>query len=273
MRKPRFLHHIMHRVGVNDCFLAVLLLYLMIDLRQHSEAFHSCSRPIHMWLLGTYALVALLRAASLVSGACDSEEFDCLLPRGRLGNLTWPVLAVWTIVGTVWTSSGRAASELCLAEPRHLFLVVSLIVASYAWLIFHAVVGCIAWQHNRHLEWIKHNFREVEDEDMISRWGNVSGQPVEASLSHGLTAAEIAALPSRTATPSLIAQAQDRDCPICLCSLRLGDSVRPLDACGHTFHRACIDLWLLRRAECPLCKTCVGSKANVSQRLASAWAV
>jgi len=273
MRKPRLLHQIMHRVGVNDCFLAVLLVYLMIDLRQHSEAFHSCSRPIHTWLLGTYALIAFLRAASLLSGACDSEEFDCLLPRGRLGNLTWPVLAFWTIVGTVWTSSSRAASQLCLAEPRHFFLVVSLIVANYAWLVFHAVVAGIAWQHNRHLEWIKNNFREVEDEDVISRWGNVSGHPVEASLTQGLTASAIAALPSSTATPSLIAQAQDKDCPICLCSLQAGDSVRHLDACGHTFHRACIDLWLLRRAECPLCKTCVGSNANVSQRRALATTV
>lgn len=30
---------------------------------------------------------------------------------------------------------------------------------------------------------------------------------------------------------------------------------RQLDGCGHTFHRSCIDLWLFRRADCPLCKT------------------
>merc|ERR1719343_886639 len=36
------------------------------------------------------------------------------------------------------------------------------------------------------------------------------------------------------------------ECSICLCEVQPGDSVRCLPSCGHTFHRACIDLWLLR---------------------------
>merc|ERR1719446_228111 len=79
----------------------------------------------------------------------------------------------------------------------------------------------------------------------------------EAPLRCGLTAAQIASLPCKTATRALVKQMQDIDCPICLCPLQIGDSVRSLDSCSHTFHRACIDLWLLRRADCPLCKASV----------------
>jgi hypothetical protein len=32
------------------------------------------------------------------------------------------------------------------------------------------------------------------------------------------------------------------------------DICRELPGCGHVFHESCIDLWLLRRGDCPLCK-------------------
>ena len=62
---------------------------------------------------------------------------------------------------------------------------------------------------------------------------------------------------------------KDNECAVCLVSLKPGDVVREL-SCRHTFHKTCIDNWLLadtRRAQqtvgleappslptCPLCK-------------------
>uniref|UniRef100_A0A0X3NWA5 RING finger protein 11 n=1 Tax=Schistocephalus solidus TaxID=70667 RepID=A0A0X3NWA5_SCHSO len=42
------------------------------------------------------------------------------------------------------------------------------------------------------------------------------------------------------------------ECVICMCDYELGDELRCLP-CMHTFHRACIDDWLMRSLTCPSC--------------------
>lgn len=253
------------RVGTNDAFLAILLLYLLADMYRNHETFCSCDRPIRTWLLGTYVLTASLRGAHLIGDTYgrNPQEFAFTVSQRYHEKLLWPILAIWAVIGTVWTSSDRISLRPCLSETRHM-LVVSWIFALYTWLGFQACVAFMAWQNRKHLQWVKDNFVAVEDDDVVSRWGHVSEEPEQLSLHRGLTAAEIATLPSMTATPNTISQSQDFDCPICLGSVEPGDCVRSLDSCGHTFHRACIDLWLLRRADCPLCKTSVGSRNSLA---------
>ncbi|CAH8657736.1 unnamed protein product [Schistosoma rodhaini] len=43
-----------------------------------------------------------------------------------------------------------------------------------------------------------------------------------------------------------------RECIICMNDLKLGDEVRYLP-CLHTYHRICIDEWLMRSFSCPTC--------------------
>ena len=43
------------------------------------------------------------------------------------------------------------------------------------------------------------------------------------------------------------------DCSVCLDPLLVGAEMRALP-CGHTYHRKCVDKWLIRRRKCPLCK-------------------
>merc|ERR1719161_1921809 len=75
-----------------------------------------------------------------------------------------------------------------------------------------------------------------------------SGAALPWLRKQGLSTADIKKLPSS------IHSGCDMECPICLSDVQDGDSVRTLPGCGHTFHRACIDLWVLRCADCPLCK-------------------
>ncbi|GJN00842.1 hypothetical protein PR202_ga18061 [Eleusine coracana subsp. coracana] len=44
------------------------------------------------------------------------------------------------------------------------------------------------------------------------------------------------------------------DCAVCLCEFAREDALRLLPLCGHAFHVACIDTWLLSNSTCPLCR-------------------
>ena len=43
------------------------------------------------------------------------------------------------------------------------------------------------------------------------------------------------------------------DCSVCLDPVVVGAELRSLP-CGHSYHRKCIDKWLIRKRKCPLCK-------------------
>uniref|UniRef100_A0A0E0EUA0 RING-type E3 ubiquitin transferase n=1 Tax=Oryza meridionalis TaxID=40149 RepID=A0A0E0EUA0_9ORYZ len=53
------------------------------------------------------------------------------------------------------------------------------------------------------------------------------------------------------------------DCAVCLAEYAAGDEVRVLPACGHGFHRECVDRWLLTRAStCPVCRAPVVARVE-----------
>uniref|UniRef100_A0A0D3F329 RING-type E3 ubiquitin transferase n=1 Tax=Oryza barthii TaxID=65489 RepID=A0A0D3F329_9ORYZ len=43
-------------------------------------------------------------------------------------------------------------------------------------------------------------------------------------------------------------------CAVCLEDVARGETVRRLPACGHLFHRDCVDMWLHSHTTCPLCR-------------------
>lgn len=50
-------------------------------------------------------------------------------------------------------------------------------------------------------------------------------------------------------------ETDDIQCVVCLESFRNGQWCRKLVACGHVFHRRCVDMWLVNVATCPTCRT------------------
>lgn len=130
---------------------------------------------------------------------------------------------------------------------------------SYAWLIIHLTLGGLAWGLERRLRRTEDGLRALEDLDTLSRWGQVSQLSNYTDLSNeamrGLAPEQIKALPESRAYELDLDETSE--CSICLNTFSSEDPVRQLGSCGHCFHRACIDLWLLRCAECPLCKQSV----------------
>ena len=55
------------------------------------------------------------------------------------------------------------------------------------------------------------------------------------------------------------------ECAVCLGAIQVGAMVKLLPACGHVYHRDCIDLWLSSRCTCPLCRRRVGDAAAPGQ--------
>ncbi|XP_044984401.1 RING-H2 finger protein ATL80-like [Hordeum vulgare subsp. vulgare] len=56
------------------------------------------------------------------------------------------------------------------------------------------------------------------------------------------------------------------ECAICLAEFARGDEVRALPHCGHGFHAACVDVWLLSNSTCPSCRRALVVAAAHSPR-------
>jgi|Transcript_51501 hypothetical protein len=266
----------------NDMVLLMSLLYLCVDMQFSWHEFDHCRWPIHRWLLVSYAFIVgfrVVHVAGQVNSSAESGDFLLnLRHKGMLSRalisavwgLLLPLFLVWTVVGSYWLWDSKSHSSKCLPMGMLFTFISTWLALSYVWIIVHMGVGVVAFTMERRLRNAEFNLRAIEDADMLVRWGQVSQLSGYMSLANGLegglTPSEIASL------PDLVATTADAgcECPICLCDVQVGDNVRQLQVCGHTFHRSCLDLWLLRRADCPLCKRNVRTP---SSRVRSNWNV
>uniref|UniRef100_A0A0E0EUQ0 RING-type domain-containing protein n=1 Tax=Oryza meridionalis TaxID=40149 RepID=A0A0E0EUQ0_9ORYZ len=62
------------------------------------------------------------------------------------------------------------------------------------------------------------------------------------------------------------------ECAICLAEFARGDEVRVLPPCGHGFHAACVDVWLVSTSTCPSCRRAIVVLAAPSPAVAAAAA-
>jgi len=57
---------------------------------------------------------------------------------------------------------------------------------------------------------------------------------------------------------------QEDKCAICTSSYDVDPVVRKITACGHMFHRACVDQWFQKSQSCPLCRRRLGLGSSLS---------
>lgn len=265
--------NIFNQISSNDCILLFSLAYSAFDISYEWENFQTCVQPIQWWLLLSYVFVIVFRVSHHVGNHHANEGEDFLLnlrqqkalPR-FLVKLTWllllPLFAVWTVIGTIWFRDVLLRSPECLPMGAHPWFIGFWQALSYLWILVHIMFGAIAWILERRMRTAEGNIRQIEDDDTINRWGvmsNISGYAAMPwTHNKGLSPKDIEQLPTETWCCDDCAE-----CSICLNDVNDGDIVRRLPGCGHTFHKSCIDLWVLRHASCPLCKRDVEVKSSI----------
>lgn len=262
---------VLSRISANDAILLISILYSSYDVLCRWNEFQSCVKPIQWQLIISYALVVIFRVSHFIGQnyAEDDEEFLLNFRHKKamlkaLVHLTWivtlPMFILWTLIGTEWLYEIFSHSAECLPSGTQPWFLIFWQVLSYLWIVVHVVFCVIACDYERRRRSTEYDVEQLEaDSDILSRWGRMShltGYSASPwAKNRGLGAKDITKLPCE------VHQGLAMECSICLNDIHEGDSSRRLTKCGHSFHKACIDLWLVRCAECPLCKCQVKSDA------------
>lgn len=282
-----------HQVGYNDAVLLGCIGYTCVDLLLDWDSFSTCSKPVHVWLFTSCACAFGFRVMRMLgSWACSAAASttaaggggrpiggnigECLLDIGHKVLLpkavmifTWaifvPFFALWNFQGTMWLWEVMNNTPQCIPTDTHAWFSVVWLFLTYLWLVVHIGLAVQALRLKRRVRRVEANLREVEDSETIERWGPMSSTGARSlmdSWKGGLSPASIKALPIEVVPASGLNCINQLDCSICLSDLEPGETMRCLPGCGHRFHRSCIDLWLVRQAECPLCKQAVEEMAE-----------
>lgn len=242
--------------------------YSVIDVLLMRE--DDCMMSMQRWLVLSYVNLAIFRGSQKLGQhySPKGEDFifsfrhESLLPR-LVVIFTWcflvPWFAAWTVIGTL---NIRSVMQLqtCSTQGTSPELIMFWQLLSYVWICIYVVYFGIACVIEYRLRMAERNMRLIENDESRARWGHiapaVSDSMAALSAQTGLQPHEIQALPMIVAQEEQAASSE-MHCPICLSDFCAGDKIRGLPKCGHYFHQSCIDLWLLRRADCPMCKSAV----------------
>ncbi|KAL8275957.1 hypothetical protein Esti_000073 [Eimeria stiedai] len=235
---------------LNDAILLFAFLYSSSDIFIDWDAFAGCSKPIHYWLLGSYIALILFRLSHYLGQYLSDDDEDFMLYRQR-GPPFWVnvlILGILFPFFTIWT---------ILVPPRQSALVLHFLAGIMLHLDFNILVAAVFEYRARRME---ADLRLLQNEDMIRRWGRVRLFSTYGIyiFRRGLTTDQIQNLPCQKLARDPV---DLMPCSICLEEFVTNDNVRVLQACGHVFHKSCIDIWLLRNAVCPNCKAPICASA------------
>lgn len=166
-----------------------------------------------------------------VTGAIKGQTTETGLLRGAgVGVLAGVIMAVQLLE---LMANGEPFSKVALIRS----LVNGKIFMEW---VSPAVLKAYQWQISSIVET---NLREISDIFYVN---------VRRGLSHDtINKLPIYRFPSGEPTNSI----QEISCAICLVDFKNGDFTRCLPSCTHWFHSHCIDEWLNRNGNCPICRT------------------
>lgn len=268
------------QVSFNDMILMFSFAYSGVDIIGRWHQFDTCSKPIQLWLLVSYLTMTAFRVSHYLGQYFSEEGEDFMLylrqrgPTQTIIRITWilllPFFSCWTVLGTIWSISILRETPECLPAGTNTWFLIFWQVLCYVWIAIYAIFISIACVLERRVEAAEREHgRILGTPDVLRRWGQLPFLPDYGSLSSkGLSHTQIKALPSLRFGDSdehheHLTEVRCLECPICISEFKEEDACRQLPGCNHMFHQSCIDLWLLRRGDCPLCKQPIEKVAGV----------
>ncbi|KAH7648340.1 hypothetical protein FG379_000264 [Cryptosporidium bovis] len=256
-------------IGVNDAILGFAFLYSSVDLISQWDTFSTCCHPIQLWLIISYITIVLFRIIHYISSYL-TEGSDEILPYSSTSGapfwlnlsvicLLFPFFLSWTVVGTIWITNIQSKTPTCLARngTSHPWFLIFWLVLCYLWIVAYTTFIGLSLFFEFRVRRAEEDLLLLENDEVVRRWGRLRllADYGIHFIRHGLTPLEISAIPVKIINKETLEQ--NNPCSICIEDFKINEEYRTLPACGHSFHKTCIDAWLLRNAICPNCKTLV----------------
>eukprot|EP00746_Dinoflagellata_sp_MGD_P164387 gnl/MRDRNA2_/MRDRNA2_92984_c0_seq1.p1 gnl/MRDRNA2_/MRDRNA2_92984_c0~~gnl/MRDRNA2_/MRDRNA2_92984_c0_seq1.p1 ORF type:complete len:307 (+),score=46.08 gnl/MRDRNA2_/MRDRNA2_92984_c0_seq1:103-921(+) len=259
------------------CIVNLVMLYSTAQVFQHWEIFAQCRYPLHLWLMALYVSICSFQIVFHVGGRSvaktpGDEGVAWYMCRPTVAAqsafiaivvVLLPFLAIWAIVGAGWFAANLEETPNCFPTDAHpsVTFFISCIAASLVLTPVCSMYALHAWCLGGSLKRATASLKAIQDADMLHRWGEPA--PLFDVDLQGMSTDCIAALPTEEVG------ARNRrgsgNCPICLSAFVPGEKMRRLPGCEHCFHRACVDLWLVRNKNCPMCKKTVCMESDCEQ--------
>ncbi|XP_058111053.1 RING-H2 finger protein ATL2-like [Magnolia sinica] len=131
------------------------------------------------------------------------------------------------------------------------FAVALLLVITSLVLLLHVYAK---WWFFRHSQGRRLSIPDLPSFSQLQRL-SIASVDNDAHVIDGLDSSVIASLPSFVYKPD--SGENGMECVVCLSMLEEDDKGRILPNCQHAFHADCIDMWLLSRSTCPICRNVV----------------
>ncbi|PIN01674.1 hypothetical protein CDL12_25816 [Handroanthus impetiginosus] len=274
-----------------DGFFLSMLATSIIIVAINWNKYHSCTYPLHIWIVVDYTTVFIFRLLMFVdNGLAAGMGLDLgsqqryarfcrrIVVLSILVLLLYPFLSVWTIIGTLWFTRAKD----CLPEDGQKWGFLIWLLFSYCGLMCIICICMGKWLTRRKAHRLRaqgipvSEYRvlidlvRVPDSAIEAAGQEMRGMGQDAASYHPglyLTATQreaVEALIQELPRFELKAVPDDcSECPICLEEFHVGNEVRGLP-CAHNFHVECIDEWLRLNAKCPRCRCSVFPNLDLS---------
>ncbi|CDU16722.1 hypothetical protein YYC_03672 [Plasmodium yoelii 17X] len=260
------------RLSFNDFILIVSVFYSICDIFMQWGEFSKCHKPIQLWLVISFISIVLYRLAHILSQYLSNNNENFIIYRRNgppyiinaiLIFILFPFFFIWNIIGTIWIYQIIKYTPKCLPKNNHPWFIVLWIILCYIWIFLYLFFISLSLYFEYQARLYERRLTNIQPNDFFSRWGYNIDLMQDYGIyiyRNGLNSKQINSLPYYYINNL----PEDLKCSICLNDLQHNECARTLLLCNHTFHKACIDLWLIRSATCPNCKSPIASQGVFS---------